>query len=97
MTITPRDIMIQTGITYRQLDYWCRKGVVEVLNDPEPGAGIPREFDESVINKIKVLVQVSNAMNKKADTALLKKVWENYHEGYVSLGGGITLRWVLLL
>lgn len=31
------------GITYRQLDYWLRRGFVYV-SDPEPGSGYQRQF-----------------------------------------------------
>jgi len=35
--------MTALGLTYRQLDYWCRKGYLRVLN-PDPGSGARRLF-----------------------------------------------------
>jgi DNA-binding transcriptional MerR regulator len=33
----------RAGITYRQLDYWIRNGLIKPV-DPTPGHGVPRYF-----------------------------------------------------
>jgi len=45
------EVCKEVGITYRQLDYWTRKGWVsdkEYL-DPAPGSGVHRNFSEKSI------------------------------------------------
>lgn len=44
--ITSNDMCKRAGITYRQLDYWLRSGVIECIDGQvEPGSGRPRRYD----------------------------------------------------
>jgi DNA-binding transcriptional MerR regulator len=45
MTLSGSNVEDELGITYRQLDYWTRKGHLHPLNDV--GTGIAREWTEA--------------------------------------------------
>lgn len=38
-----------SGISYRQLDYWCRTGLLATLDDSNPGSGWARRFPETQV------------------------------------------------
>jgi DNA-binding transcriptional MerR regulator len=42
------EVAAATGISYRQLDYWVRCGLVTCDHDPA-GSGNPRTFDPAVV------------------------------------------------
>lgn len=96
--IKSQDLLERTGITYRQLDYWCRIGLIPVHGGPaNPGSGRSRQFDESIVEKIKVVHRICNAFgenkSRSLTTEFLKKVLENYDKGYIDLGEDIYLGW----
>lgn len=48
--VTSQDLCIHAGITYRQLDYWCRTGLLVPYTDPTPGSGTPRYFEQTAVD-----------------------------------------------
>lgn len=46
-----------TGITYRQLDYWCRTGVIKPAVESR-GSGTQRMFTEEQVEILKVLARL---------------------------------------
>lgn len=46
-----------TGVTYRQLDYWIRSGLVIAVN-PEPGSGVPRLYTTEQVRKVWLTVKL---------------------------------------
>jgi DNA-binding transcriptional MerR regulator len=46
------------GISYRQLDYWCRRGVLEPMTNATPGSGIPRPFTEEELRVARALAEL---------------------------------------
>lgn len=44
------ELLDETGITYRQLDYWCRTGLLTPREDIH-GSGWTRSFDESQVER----------------------------------------------
>lgn len=50
------DVLAKTGITYRQLNYWCAKGILPDQDAKGPGTGKTREFTE---NDIQMIEQVT--------------------------------------
>ena len=49
-------VLAQTGITYRQLDYWTRRGWLEPIPRTGQGKGNPRRWDSDVVLLIHDLV-----------------------------------------
>jgi DNA-binding transcriptional MerR regulator len=50
-----RDVLEQTGLTFRVLDYWLRTGVI-ALDDPTPGSGMRRRYTEAEMAAIKRII-----------------------------------------
>lgn len=54
------EVTARTGITYRQLDYWCRRGILPDQKPEGPGSGRDRDFtddDVAVIENIQSLAR----------------------------------------
>lgn len=47
------------GVTYRQLDYWCRTGVLEPLV-PARGSGCPRRFATPQVQVVRLVATLSS-------------------------------------
>lgn len=49
--LTTREVCELTGLSYRQVDYWSRHGVLDGfhLTDATPGTGRQRMFDYDVV------------------------------------------------
>lgn len=47
----------QAGITYRQLDYWLRQGIIKVTGEATPGSGHRRTFTRTEVAALRELVQ----------------------------------------
>ena len=48
------DLLASLGVTYRQVDYWCTKGLVPGQG-LSPGYGCPRAFTEEQVEHIRVM------------------------------------------
>lgn len=56
MTTSALELCRETGISYRQLDYWTRRGVLSPIARPEDAtSGTPRPFDELEVRVVHVL------------------------------------------
>lgn len=47
--------LTELGVSYRQLDYWCRTGVIALAN-PGTGSGSRREVTPLEVEAIKALI-----------------------------------------
>lgn len=47
--ITSAEVLDRAGVTYRQLDYWTRAGMLHPTNGDQPGTGNPRFYPTSEI------------------------------------------------
>lgn len=55
------EVVDLTGVTYRQLDYWCRSGIFsERFQDL--GSGFKRRFDRDTVFRVAVIARVSQAV-----------------------------------
>ena len=43
------------NITYRQVDYWCRTGLLTPVDEPTPGTGHVRRFAEDQVTRARVV------------------------------------------
>lgn len=93
MLIELKELREATTATYRQIDYWCRVGIIETEGEPTPGSGYHRKFDENIIPKVNLLAAVSKALGNSPSPGLLKQIYENYQDGWLDLGEGVELRW----
>ena len=58
--MTTYEILEEVGATYRQLDYWCRIGLLHPKN-PTPGSGMPREWPAGELRVAKRMVELTQA------------------------------------
>ncbi len=93
MKIKKKELMKRTGLTDRQLDYWCRQQVIIPIGAVCPGSGFRREFDEDVVDRVRLLVKLSKSCNQFLSLDILKRIYACYEEGYVDLGDGLVLSW----
>lgn len=54
-----QEVLRETGATYRQIDHWCRTGLVRCHEGLAPGSGSGRTFDVAEVAFIRVLVGAS--------------------------------------
>jgi hypothetical protein len=52
-----------------------------------------RVYDSRVVPRVKLLVDISNAFGGYFSVDTLKKIWEDYDEGFVELECGLILDW----
>jgi len=60
MTTTKADILEQTGMSYRQLDYWARNGLLS--EQSSPGTGHRRTYDDRDLAIADALTRVSHTI-----------------------------------
>lgn len=42
--VTTHELIAETSLTYRRVDYWIRTGLITTLDDPTPGTGFVRRL-----------------------------------------------------
>lgn len=93
MIIETAELVNQTGATARQIDYWCRNGIIETVGSPNPGMGFRREFDDSIVSRVRFLAAISKKFEHHFAEGMLKQLYNNYEKGFLDLGDGIVLKW----
>lgn len=62
--VTSSELINDTGISYRQLDYWCLTGLLTALPEPgrrgsksaeTPGSGHPRRFHHDQVAEVRTI------------------------------------------
>lgn len=83
------------GITYRQLDYWIRKGAIPTSSEMlGHGSGTRRQIPDRYVDRLELLGRLTHAAgHTRIPTALLRAVFDNYDNGRVELAPGIHLTW----
>ena len=94
--LTSHEIAERAGITYRQLDYWCRAGLL----DPTvaaAGSGTRRGWHADMIPILDVLGTISAAFDTGgrlgAPVDVLRRVVDHYEAGRLELGNGVAITW----
>lgn len=88
------EVCALTGLTYRQLDYWVRLGLIDPVV-PAEGSGTRRRFSPEQVSALQVLARVHAALYPSGtggDTALLGEVLAHLERGYIQRGD-IILSW----
>ncbi len=93
MKIKKKELMKRTGLTDRQLDYWCRQQVIVPIGAVCPGSGFRREFDEDIVDRVKLLVKLSKSCNQFLSLDILKRIYACYEDGHIDLDEDIRLIW----
>jgi DNA-binding transcriptional MerR regulator len=90
MTISANDVCAATGLTYRPLDYWIRRGLIRVP-DATPGSGNYRQVPASevlVVRRIALLCRAGMALDEAAHIA---RTTVEHGVRAVDLPGGLRL------
>lgn len=58
--VTAQELCRDAAITYRQLDYWTRTGLLQPVA-PEPGSGHPRGYDLDQLEKATAIRELLTA------------------------------------
>jgi hypothetical protein len=90
-TVSSKELEALTGATYRQIDYWCREGIIHAIGNDTPGSGSRRRFSKSIIDKVKLVVRISNAFDRK--NSPMQYIVEHYEDGQFDMGEGVYLTW----
>lgn len=59
--LTSREVCRVAGVTYRQVDHWCRRGLLPRVVEPVPGSGYHREFSTGDALDAAVLGELARA------------------------------------
>jgi len=71
-----QEVIEQTGISFRVLDYWLRTSVVVLSEqDNQPGSGNRRHFTANEVEAIGRLVQRYRAANAELEAIRTGKAW----------------------
>ena len=94
--LSSTDVCRLAGITYRQLDHWCRSGVVtpaHVTNDGG-GSGRHRRFAPDSIRPLATLGRVSRATGAGGFACdHLARIYAHHDDGLVELTEGVWIMW----
>lgn len=94
--LTSYEVCEQTGLTYRQLDYWLRCGVPLPIVQEAAGSGSRRLFHPSSVHALSVVARVAASpvishMNTRLITEIVCAVLAG--ENCIEIGEGITICW----
>jgi DNA-binding transcriptional MerR regulator len=88
-TVTSAE-MVDTGASYRQVDYWSKQGYLRPEN-LRPGSGKHRRWPRLEYDVLRVMVQlVRNGMEPAAAASIARDA-VNSGDKRVDLGGGIVI------
>lgn len=54
MTHSTTDVARATGVPYRRIDYWLRRGLLSI-DDDTPGSGIPRRWTDADVAEVALI------------------------------------------
>ncbi len=90
--ISTKELLAQTGATGRQIDWWIDNGYISCEPRRNATSGVGRYFNEETVEIVSVLVRISHAINGRKGS-LYKAIAECYQDGFVDLGGGVSITW----
>jgi len=82
---TADNVVKATGLTYRQLDHYIRRGYIQMSN-PTPGSGVPRLFTGEQLDRIGTIQALIEAGFKPRAAAEIAQSPEYEH-------GPVQIQW----
>lgn len=82
---------LPTGVTYRQLDYWTRLGLLKPENGTTPGSGRPRDWSTFELRVAEIIAELRALGFELPSAARLAR---QFAEGTVS--NCLTSRYLLV-
>ena len=90
--VTTHEMMNLTGATFRQLDYWVKRGLLEPIGNPS-GSGHYRNFVSADIQKVKLFVAISKTFGQTFTKEVMKDIYDNFSGGSIKFDSGLILMW----
>lgn len=72
------EVLQKTGITYRQLNYWCSKGILPDQDSKGPGPGKQRDFTEADLGMILHITSLAGTLHSLGLTQSVRTSSERY-------------------
>lgn len=79
MNLTTLDVARKARVSYRQLDYWLRNGVIDIESDGAPGMGNARQFTATEIDDLMTLGRIINEAEAAGLTLTRMAVGDVWH------------------
>jgi DNA-binding transcriptional MerR regulator len=89
MLITTSELSRRTGATKRQIEYWRKIGLIVAEPNKHPRSGVPKKYDSAIVQSVKNLTRVSNAIREIS----LKTIMTEMDEGCIYIGDNVVLSW----
>lgn len=67
------ELMEEFGTSYRQLDYWIRKGYIHTVPNERAGSGYSRQLSEDEIQVARYMIRLINAGFVVSTAALIAR------------------------
>ena len=94
-TVTAAGLREATGLTYKQVDYWCRMGWLPTLTEEGAGSGYARLFDQRSIPAVRLAVRARALGAPVADACASIKFWSRFENvedrAWLLLPGGLAI------
>lgn len=97
--LTSRQLAERAGVTYRQVDYWCREGYIVPAIESD-GSGTRRLWGREHVPQVKAMGRVTRALGAHytggkngATKHILIRVAEHWKRGWADLEEGVRISW----
>jgi hypothetical protein len=89
-----QELMEEFGTSYRQLDYWIRKGYIHTVPNERSGSGYSRQLSEDEIQIARYMIRLTNAGFMVGAAALIARrfVLEDTRETLLPDGVVVKIR-----
>jgi DNA-binding transcriptional MerR regulator len=102
--LTTTELSKKTGLTYRQVDYYTREGVISPINLVS-GSGNRRYYDRGLIEKLTMVKSISDAFQEKhfrgggthLPLRIVKDILDRWGDGELEIAPGIKIDWSVTL
>jgi DNA-binding transcriptional MerR regulator len=86
--VTSTELVEESGISYRQADYWTRTGLISPLEAANPGSGCIRRFPGHELERARVIADLLTA---GISLQIIRQVIDQVTEHHAVRLGAITI------
>lgn len=86
--VTSYELVDEAQISYRQLDYWCRTGLLQPLEAATPGSGHLRRFPEHQVTRA---ATIRDLLTAGVALQIIRQVIDEVTEHHAVRLGAITI------
>ncbi len=89
-SLSTKELCTAADVTFRQLDFWTRNGVIETVAGGH-GSGHYRRYHPNVVPVVRLLGVLSRGM--KPPTDMQHRIVEAFDDGQFTIEPGVRLVW----